>query len=524
MRESLGRYLNLKRWLEPELFQPFLLGILICLTISEFVRGALALSLLPTYGHVVLGFPVAWTALALSIQYAVDTALRAPAGWLIDRVGHRPVLAGGYATMVAAIVTMMHVETVHALLLAAALYGVGLAPVWPAAMSAISLATPVHKRAVFMSYLNLFWLGGAGAGPVVTGLVIGFVHSRHDAAAFWLLVVMATVGLVLASVFGGRRALAQATVRAGGPASRFASDVAEGGAGRLPGRSAGGVAEGGASRVAGRAASDVADVAARGVTDGLADRVLWTWGRGHTGARTARTSMAPGRVRDRRTLHIARLRRLVYWRDLLRNLREAAYLFPGMFAQTFAIAALLPILSVYTKEVLHLGGALYAALLVFGGLLAVSLLVPAGKLVDRIGSRVFLIPGLWLAGVGLVLYPLHHTVPMTFAAIGLFGACYAFILPAWNLVQDESIDPDKKGTLWGVFMAVEGIGSATGPAVGGLLWDKVGTAAPFWASGGMIFAMGLLYLILPAGSRRNTRRSRLDAEPDGGDGAADVQV
>ncbi|WDL95194.1 MFS transporter [Alicyclobacillus sp. ALC3] len=511
MRESLGRYLNLNRWLEPELFQPFLLGILICLTISEFVRGALALSLLPTYGHVVLGFPVAWTALALSIQYAVDTALRAPAGWLIDRVGHRPVLAAGYATMIAAIVTMMHVETVHALLLAAALYGVGLAPVWPAAMSAISLATPVQKRAVFMSYLNLFWLGGAGAGPVVTGLVIGFVHSPHDAAAFWLLVVMAAVGLVLASFFGGRRTLAQAAVRASAGGASAGGTVA---GGTLAGGAAsGGTANGGT--VAGGAAAG-GTVAGGAVAGGAASG-------GTANGGTVAGGAAPGSVRARRTLDIERRRRLVYWRDLLRNLREAAYLFPGMFAQTFAIAALLPILSVYTKEVLHLGGALYAALLVFGGLLAVSLLVPAGKLVDRIGSRMFLIPGLWLAGVGLVLYPLHPTVPTTFAAIGLFGACYAFILPAWNLVQDESIDPDKKGTLWGVFMAVEGIGSATGPAVGGLLWDKVGTAAPFWASGGMIFAMGLLYLILPTGSRRNSRRSRLDAEPDG-DGAADVRA
>lgn len=477
MRESRQRFLS--RWLEPELFQPFLLAILVCLAVSEFVRGALALSLLPMYGHTVLGFPVAWTALALSIQYAVDTALRAPAGWLIDRVGHRPVLAGGYATMIAAIVTMMHVETVHALLLAAALYGVGLAPVWPAAMSAISLATPVHKRALFMSYLNLFWLGGAGGGPVVTGLVIGFVHSPRDEVAFWLLVAMAAVGLTLASAFGGRRALARAAERA----------------------------------------SDTAGVTVRASANGSASSSA-SAGTG----RVARAARIRGSVRAGQTLHIARLRRMVYWRDLLRNLREVVYLFPGMFAQTFAIAALLPILSVYTKEVLHLGGALYSALLVFGGVLAVSLLVPAGKLVDRVGSRVFLIPGLWTAGLGLVLYPLHHTVPLTFAAIGLFGACYAFILPAWNLVQDESIDPDKKGTLWGVFMTVEGIGSATGPAVGGLLWDKVGTAAPFWASGSVIFAMGLLYLMLPVGGRRNTRRSRLDADPGGGDGAADVQV
>ncbi len=84
---------RLSKWLEPELFQPFVFGVLISLTLSEFVRGALTLSMIPTYGKSVLGFAVEWTSLALSIHYLADNLLEIPRGLDCGQIrpAHPPV-------------------------------------------------------------------------------------------------------------------------------------------------------------------------------------------------------------------------------------------------------------------------------------------------------------------------------------------------------------------------------------------------------------------------------------------------
>jgi len=399
---------RIQQWLEPELFQPFLFGIFLSLTLSEFVRGALTLSLLPTYGRTVLGFAVEFTALALSVHFLVDNLLRAPAGWLTDRLGQRPVLLVGFAVSTLSVFWMMHVHTVWTLIASAGLLGVGVSPMWPATVSGISRATPQNHRASFMGYMYIFWLLGTGLGPVLINFIIG----RTYHVAFWLLFGVDAVGFLTAFLL----------VRQPRPLAQSGVPQAQSGV-----------------------------------------------------QRKLRTD----------------------WPSLWRNVREVAFLFPGMFAQTFAVASLVPILSLYAKVILHISGAMYSGVLVAGGACTVLLLLPAGKAIDRFGPRKFLVSSFIVTGAALGVFPFYHTLATTFAVVALLGIAYAFILPAWNSVLDHSIDADKKGTLWGVFMTVEGLGSAVGPYLGGLLWDKWSPEAPFLVSSGVILTMGLLYIVLP---------------------------
>jgi MFS family permease len=70
------------------------------------------------------------------------------------------------------------------------------------------------------------------------------------------------------------------------------------------------------------------------------------------------------------------------------------------------------------------------------------------------------------------------------------------ILPSWNSVLDRSIPHDKRGAMWGMFMTIEGLGTATGPLFGGRLWDSFSPQAPFYLSAIVVGTMGLLYLFL----------------------------
>ncbi len=401
------RQTYLTRWLEPELFQPFLFGVLISLTFSEFVRGALLFTLLPTYGKTVLGFAVEWTALALSIHYLVDNLLRSPAGWIIDRIGQRMVLLFGFSVSVVSVFWMMQARTIVSLAISLAVYGIGVTPMWPAAISSISNSAPEPKRATFMGYMYLFWLIGAGLGPVL----INFATSRAYSFAFSILIGVDALALVLTFVFVRERKEAQEV--------------------NTP-------------------------------------KKMTYYKKQHTN-----------------------------WNDLWRNIRQVAFLFPGMFAQTFAIASLIPILSVYAKVILHISGPMYSAILASGGAVTILMLLPAGKLVDKFGARPFLVSAFLIAGAALITYPFYHTLWATYLVIAMLGLCYAFILPSWNAVLDHSIELEKKATLWGVFMTVEGFGSAIGPYLGGLIWDTWNPNAPFWVSGIIIVIMGSLYVLLP---------------------------
>jgi predicted MFS family arabinose efflux permease len=191
---------------------------------------------------------------------------------------------------------------------------------------------------------------------------------------------------------------------------------------------------------------------------------------------------------------------------LWKQIKSVAYLFPGMFAQTFAVSSLLPNFSLYVRSVLAASGAVYSAILATLGAGVISLLIPAGHWVDRRGKRPFLVSGLWTVGVVLGLYPLgmrgHLLTPLgwTFATVAVLGMAYAIVLPAWNAVLDGSIAVKSKATLWGVFMTVEGLGSACGPVVGGWVWEHFGPLASFWLSGGVVATVGLAYLFLPVES------------------------
>lgn len=398
-RQSMVGWVQSKigRWIEPELFQPYVLGLLLCLTLSEFVRGALTLSLLPIYGKSVLGFALEWTTLAISVQSAVDNLFRSVVGALIDKLGQRLILVIGFAISTGSVLVMMNVHSVVGVLVSAGLFGLGVTPVWPAAIAGLGAATPEHKRASFMGYLYMFWLAGMGLGPVLINFLIGQTFTL----AFWVLIGVEASGLVLALGVLRRR------------------DAVDNGFG------------------------------------------------GTTPART-------------------QTRRADYWTHVFANVRDVAFLFPGMFAQTFAVASLIPIMSLYARVVLHVRPAVFSSILIVGGVCTISLLLPAGKLVDRFGPRRFLVPAFLVAGCGLAVYPMYHSLAMAYVLISALGLSYAFILPSWNAVLDKSIDPDKRATLWGVFMTVEGIGSTIGPYVGGLVWDAFSPAAPFWLSGSVI--------------------------------------
>ncbi len=199
-----------------------------------------------------------------------------------------------------------------------------------------------------------------------------------------------------------------------------------------------------------------------------------------------------------------------YLREIIVHLKGVSVLFPGMFVQTLAIGVLIPILTPYARLVLNVTPPWQSAAMVIVGGATVALLPVSGRLVDRFGARPFLSGGFLLAGMALVLFAAQtRYLPALMFMIAL-GSAYAMILPSWNSLLDRSVDAAKRGAMWGVFMTVEGLGTAVGPLIGGRLWQSVGPRAPFLFSAFLVCSMGVIYTFLRLPGLRRSLRTRTE--------------
>ncbi len=193
--------------------------------------------------------------------------------------------------------------------------------------------------------------------------------------------------------------------------------------------------------------------------------------------------------------------------QFLRHLWRIRALLPGMFVQTLSLGMLVPVLVPFAKLELGLSQPQFGLLLVAGGAVTVALLLPMGRMADRFGFRPFLVIGFAVAGISAHFVGRSSDGMGVLPLVLLLGAAYATILPAWNGVMAGAVPEQVRATFMGLFMTVEGLGLALGPAIGGAIWTLVGHRAPFDASSIVLVAMAATYTFIPverlasAGSR-----------------------
>ncbi|UKS30110.1 MFS transporter [Paenibacillus sp. HWE-109] len=186
----------------------------------------------------------------------------------------------------------------------------------------------------------------------------------------------------------------------------------------------------------------------------------------------------------------------VYLSEVRRSMNVSPLLFPAMFAQTFALGILTPILTLYAKEVLKLSSFQYSMFLIAGGAVTVICLVPMGKIVDRIGIRPFLVIGFSLSAAVLLCFTFAKSMLLLYVLVAVLGIGYAFIIPSWNALIASAIPPEKRGAVWGFFLTIEGLGMIVGPIVSGKLWDVYGYHAPFLMSGFVLVLLLVLQMFI----------------------------
>ncbi|REE89055.1 putative MFS family arabinose efflux permease [Paenibacillus taihuensis] len=174
---------------------------------------------------------------------------------------------------------------------------------------------------------------------------------------------------------------------------------------------------------------------------------------------------------------------------------KTGFLLPGMILQTTAGGLLIPLLSPFATKQIGLSHSELSLSLIAGGATAALILVPAGRWVDKLGGRWFLIGGFGIFGIAVFALTFSDSFTETILFAMILGASYASLLPAWNAYLARFVPEEYAGAGWGLISTIEGIGVVAGPALGGWMAERINEALPFWMAA-VIFACIACYYII----------------------------
>ena len=207
------------------------------------------------------------------------------------------------------------------------------------------------------------------------------------------------------------------------------------------------------------------------------------------------------------------------WWERLRDLhrRRATLLHMlWMFALIQMAASLLvPVMTLYARDSLHLSQAGMVKMFVVPGLVAAFMAMPLGRLADRLG-RVWVVRlGLLLGAVGLASIPgASRQQWVVVGLMTLLGLSYVALMPAWMALTSELAPAHRQGLALGAMNTAQGLGFVVASVLGAALYQWR-PAAPFFGGAlllGVCLVLSLFLLRVP---------SRSAASPAGGRGQAE---
>ncbi|EYB68978.1 major facilitator superfamily transporter [Deinococcus phoenicis] len=174
---------------------------------------------------------------------------------------------------------------------------------------------------------------------------------------------------------------------------------------------------------------------------------------------------------------------------------RVAVLLPAAFAQTLAPGLLVtlfyPLLARLGLGLGDLLGPGLLALVAFG-----ACLWGAGRLADRTHPRRVLTPGLLLLALTFGVAALPGLEARLWLLAPLLGLGYGAFIAGWNGLVGRVLPAGHRAAAWGTVMAVEALGYAAGPLLGGLAWARFGQAGVF-TLGAAVFLLTEAYYLWP---------------------------
>lgn len=97
-----------------------------------------------------------------------------------------------------------------------------------------------------------------------------------------------------------------------------------------------------------------------------------------------------------------------------------------------------------------------------------------GVLGDRLGAKRILVSGLLLQAFGALAYYFVRELAAFYAVAAAFGFIYAGMMPLYSVLARENFPLRMMGTVIGGTAMAGSLGMATGPVIGGIIFDRFG--------------------------------------------------
>lgn len=159
----------------------------------------------------------------------------------------------------------------------------------------------------------------------------------------------------------------------------------------------------------------------------------------------------------------------------------------------FVIAGIVSFLGAYGKET-NLGGGISQF---FTAQLIAMVIVRSfsGRIFDKFGHKVLMIPAAISGGFGLILLSFANSISLVLLSGCLFGIAYAVLQPIIQAWAITLVPPEKKATANSMLLIFMDLGMAVGSVVLGLLAKNVGYGLTYRYSAIAMIAILVIYLI-----------------------------
>lgn len=127
-----------------------------------------------------------------------------------------------------------------------------------------------------------------------------------------------------------------------------------------------------------------------------------------------------------------------------------------------------------------------------GGLFAQLALI--GPLAARYGEARVIVIGLCLLALSMLLQPIIRLPISGVLLMGLLMTGHSLAFPSAGALLSRNTPPERQGSTMGLLMASNAVGRIIAPPVFGLIYDRVGHDAPWFAGAAMIALVALIGL------------------------------
>lgn len=158
-----------------------------------------------------------------------------------------------------------------------------------------------------------------------------------------------------------------------------------------------------------------------------------------------------------------------------------------------AIAGIVNFMGAFGKEI-NVGGSI-SQFFIAQGIAMVVVRAFSGKIFDRFGHRILIIPGAISGAGGLILLGFSASMGMVLVSGVLFGIAFAILHPIIQAWAITLVPPEKKATANSMLLIFIDFGMAIGSLGLGFVAKRVGYGMTFSYSAALMIVILLLYLI-----------------------------